>query len=294
MATARLATPRLVKMPWALFNYFVMMWVPIAISTTLLAAWGWVSGTEQDLVRFVIFLLVLRQVNIFTLSTLFHRSYSHRQFDYHPILEHPMRVWNWVWAGTGGRAWSILHRWHHAAADTEDDPHSPTKTGGNLRNITQQTFKSYQVCLHEPERFRRFEYKLPDDRFEHFVRWLEAKGVWGLVIVRIPLILAIMVPFLGWAGALCGLPGIMGSVWFSTVIIVNGLCHTMGYQVMDSGDTSTNLFPVDLFGWGEALHHNHHYQQGRANYAITGFEWDPGFWTLWCLSKVGLVRNLKP
>ena len=108
------------------------------------------------------------------------------------------------------------------------------------------------------------------------------------------MIFAIMTPFIGWEAAVCALPGIMASVWFSTVIIVNGLCHLVGYQVMDSGDTSTNLFPIDFFGWGEALHHNHHYQQGRANYAITAFEWDPGFWTLWCMSKVGLVRNLKP
>ena len=108
------------------------------------------------------------------------------------------------------------------------------------------------------------------------------------------MIIAIMTPFIGWKAAVCALPGIMASVWFSTVIIVNGLCHQIGYQVMDSGDTSTNLFPIDFFGWGEALHHNHHYQQGRANLAITKWEFDPGFWTLWALSKVGLVRNLKP
>jgi fatty-acid desaturase len=108
-----------------------------------------------------------------------------------------------------------------------------------------------------------------------------------------PLIFAILTPIIGLPAALCALPGIMGSVWYSTVIIVNGLCHVIGYQVMDSGDTSTNLFPIDIFGWGEALHHNHHYQQGQANLAIAWFEWDPGFWTLWCLSKVGLVRNLR-
>jgi fatty-acid desaturase len=62
---------------------------------------------------------------------------------------------------------------------------------------------------------------------------------------------------------------------------------------MDSGDTSTNLFPIDFFGWGEALHHNHHYQQGQANMAIAWFEWDPGFWMLWLFSKVGIVRNLR-
>jgi stearoyl-CoA desaturase (delta-9 desaturase) len=293
MATARLEQVRTQNIPMALFCYFVLMWVPITISAGFMAIWNEVGSAGINIAQCVIFMLVLRQLNVFTLSTLFHRSYSHRQFDYHPILEHPMRVWNWVWVGTGGRAWSILHRWHHAAADTENDPHSPTKTGGSIWNITQQTFKSYQECLHHPEKYRKFEYKLPDDKFEHFVRYLESKGVWGLIIVRLPLVFAIMIPFIGWQGAICALPGIMGSVWFSTVIIVNGLCHEIGYQVMDSGDTSTNLFPIDIFGWGEALHHNHHYQQGRANMAIASFEWDPGYAALWCLSKVGLVRNLK-
>lgn len=294
MATARLERVQLVRFPLALFNYLILTWFPITVSAALFALWNLATGAELPVAKLVIFLLILRQFNVFTLSTLFHRSYSHRQFQYHPIIEQPMRVWNWMWMGTGGRAWAILHRWHHADVDTEDDPHSPTKTGGSLWNITGQTFKSYQECLRHPEKYRRYEYKLPDDRFEHAVRWLEAKGVWGLVIVRIPLILALMAPFIGLPAAIMSLPGIMGSVWFSTVIMVNGLCHTMGYRVMDSGDTSTNLFPIDLFGWGEALHHNHHYQQGKANLAITAWEFDPGFWALWSLSKVGLVRNLKP
>lgn len=293
MATARFENVRTQKIPLALFCYFILMWVPITISAGFMAIWNYFGDAQIAIFQCVIFMLVMRQVNIFTLSTLFHRSYSHRQFDYHPILEHPMRFWNWVWAGTGGRAWAILHRWHHAAADTEGDPHSPTKTGGTIWNITGQTFKAYQECLHNPDKYKRFEYKLPNDGFERFIHWLQGQGVFGLVVIRLPLIFAIMTPFIGWKAAVCALPGIMASVWFSTVIIVNGLCHLIGYQVMDSGDTSTNLFPIDFFGWGEALHHNHHHKQGRANYAITKFEWDPGYWTLWCMSKFGLVRNLK-
>jgi len=293
MATARLERVATVRLPLAIFNYAILTWFPIGISALLYALYGLASGNHVDVLRLVIFLVILRQINVFTLSTLFHRQYSHRQFEYHPWVEHPMRVWNWMWLGTGGRAWAILHRWHHASVETDDDPHSPTKKGGSLWNITGQTFKSYQKCLRNPDDYRKFEYKLPDDRFEHFVRRLEAKGIWGLVVVRIPLILALMTCFIGLPAAVCALPGIMGSVWFSTVILVNGLCHTMGYRIMDTGDTSTNLFPVDLFGWGEALHHNHHYQQGRANLAIAKWEVDTGFLALWGLSKVGIVRNLK-
>ncbi len=273
--------------------YAVVTWVPIAVSVASMVAWQHWSGQELPIWQLAVFLVVLRQVNVFTLSSLFHRSYSHRQFDYHPLVEHPMRVWNWLWVGTGGRAWAILHRWHHAKVDTDDDPHSPTKTGGSLLNVTTQTFRSYQECLHHPERYRKYERGLPNDGFERFVRWLEAKGVFGLVLVRLPLLVAILCLFMPPAAAILCLPGIVGSVWFSTVIVVNGLCHTMGYRVMRGEDTSTNLFPVDIIGWGEALHHNHHHRPGRANLAIAEFEIDPGYWTLWGLSKIGIVRNLR-
>jgi stearoyl-CoA desaturase (Delta-9 desaturase) len=294
LATQQLASVQTVKLPLAMFSYLILVWVPISVSALLMVAWQAATGQHLPIAGCVAFLVILRQVNVFTLSTLFHRSYSHRQFTYHPWVEHPMRVWNWFWCGTGGRAWSILHRWHHAAVDTDNDPHSPTKTGGTLWNITKQTFASYQECLHNPAEFSKYEYKLPDDKFEHFVRWLEGKKLWGLVVFRLPLIIAVMTLFMPLPAAILCLPGIIGSVWFSTVVVVNGLCHVMGYRVMDSGDTSTNLFPVDFLGWGEALHHNHHFKQGRANLAIRSFEFDPGFWTLYALSKVGIVRDLRP
>ena len=113
------------------------------------------------------------------------------------------------------------------------------------------------------------------------------------MVFRLPIVMAIMSLFMPLPAAVLSIPGIVGSVWFSTVIVVNGLCHVMGYRVMDSGDTSTNLFPIDFLGWGEALHHNHHFNQGKANLAIRGFEFDPGYWTLVALSKVGIVRDLK-
>lgn len=281
-----------VKMPLAVFSYLVLTLFPVLLSTVLFLGYEALSGQDLNVLYLFVFMLVLRQVNVFTLSTLFHRSYSHRQFQYHPWVEHPLRVWNWVWMGTGGRAWAILHRWHHHKTDTDEDPHSPTKAGGSLWNIVWQTGRSYQECLHNPDAYRRYEAHLPDDRLEHWIRSLEARGVWGLVVVRIPLMIAILMLFMPWQAALLALPGVMGSVFFSTVITVNGFCHLIGYRTTRSAGTSTNLFPVDLLGWGEALHHNHHYRPGRANCAIKPWEWDPGFAVLWLLSKVGIVRNL--
>jgi stearoyl-CoA desaturase (delta-9 desaturase) len=277
----------------AIFLYAFMTLFPVLFSTALVWLYVAVTGAQVSVLWIFIFMMVLRQINVFTLSTLYHRQYSHQQFEYHPVLEQILRVWNWTWMGTGGRAWAILHRWHHHKTDTEEDPHSPTKEGGSVWNIMQQTARSYQHCLHHPELYRRYEGKLPDDALEHAIRRIEGLGFKGLVGVRIPLMIAILWLFLPLPVAVLCLPGVMGSVYFSTVIVVNGLCHTIGYRTTSGAGTATNLFPVDVWGWGEALHHNHHYRPGHANNAMLSWEWDPGYAVLWMLSKVGLVRNLR-
>lgn len=290
-----LARVQWVRPVLASFLYLFMTLFPVLFSTGLIAIYAFVSGAEVNILYAFIFMMVLRQVNVFTLSTLYHRSYSHGQFEYHPVLEQILRVWNWTWMGTGGRAWAILHRWHHHKSDTEDDPHSPTKEGGSVWNIMQQTARSYQHCLHHPELYQRYEGKLPDDWLEHSIRRLEGLGFKGLVGVRIPLMIAILSLFLGWQVAILSLPGVMGSVYFSTVIVVNGLCHSIGYRTTasEAAGTATNIFPIDIWGWGEALHHNHHYRPGHANNALLPWELDTGYWVLWAMSKVGLVRNLR-
>ena len=85
-----------------------------------------------------------------------------------------------------------------------------------------------------------------------------------------------------------------GFVTWVPIMVSALLMVGMGYRLVAGSGTSTNVFPIDFIGWGEALHHNHHHRPGRANLAIADFEFDPGFWTLWLLSKVGIVRDLRP
>ncbi len=299
MATARLDRPQYVMMPLALLSYFVFTWVPIAISGGLFWAWNTWSGTAIHIPIFemIVFLLILRQINVFTVSSLFHRSYSHKQFEYIKPVEWLMRRWNWLLLGTGGKAWAMMHRWHHAASDTDDDPHSPTKEGGSLWNITAQSANSYVECIkNEDGRFDKYAKGLPDDRFEQFVRFFEVRGFWVLALSRVPVVAGVLwaVPGISLPAAFLALPAVMGSAWYSTVVMVNGLCHLIGYRIWANDDTSTNIFPIDFFGWGEALHHNHHERQSRANNAHAKWEFDPGYWVLWGLSKIGIVRNLRP
>jgi fatty-acid desaturase len=99
----------------------------------------------------------------------------------------------------------------------------------------------------------------------------------------------------GWAlaAALASLPAITGSVAAGTVLVINGLGHTVGYRSHDTRDTSHNIVAFDWLGMGEALHNNHHAFPGSARLARAPGELDLGWLSLRALKRVGLVTALK-
>jgi stearoyl-CoA desaturase (delta-9 desaturase) len=299
MAIQKLKRPRSRNAALALVGYPIVTLLPLFIS------WGFLELVRLTLVEnlpvfgILVVLFLLRTFNVYVVSSLHHKSLSHRAFRYHPVLERFLRVWGWLFIGTGVRAWAILHRWHHARADTVEDPHSPTKPGESLWTVPRQTFRSYQDVLFNPEKYKRYSKDLPDDRLEAFISWGERNN-FGIFGVRMALLMALGIGSLAAVWGLAGgtavffasLPTIIGGVYISTVFTVNGLCHVIGYQNFDTTETSTNLFPVDILGWGEALHHNHHASPRSANLAVRPWEWDPGYAALRILSLFGLVRDI--
>jgi stearoyl-CoA desaturase (delta-9 desaturase) len=79
------------------------------------ASWGQIA----------IYMLVVTQLTIFTVTLYLHRSQTHRGVDFHPVLAHFFRFWGWLTTGMVTREWVAVHRKHHAKVESEDDPHSP-------------------------------------------------------------------------------------------------------------------------------------------------------------------------
>ena len=55
-----------------------------------------------------------------------HRALSHRALTLHPAAALPFRFVIWITTGMRPREWVAVHRKHHAATDTAEDPHSPS------------------------------------------------------------------------------------------------------------------------------------------------------------------------
>jgi stearoyl-CoA desaturase (delta-9 desaturase) len=64
----------------------------------------------------LVYLLVMTQLTIFTVTLYLHRSQTHRGVDFHPVLAHFFRFWGWLTTGMVTREWvgciaSTTPRW---------------------------------------------------------------------------------------------------------------------------------------------------------------------------------------
>ncbi|MCB9743646.1 MAG: fatty acid desaturase [Alphaproteobacteria bacterium] len=298
---ALLPRPELRRPALALAGYALFTVTPFALTLLGLAGLSRLSGEAFRYGLVLIAVVALRQLNVFVVSTLYHRSITHRAFRFHPALEWPLRLWGWIFLGAGTRTWALVHRKHHQYADSAEDPHSPTKPGGSFANIGRQSLATFLAAGKDLSPYARYDKGLPWDRLERLIRWDE-EHVYGVRGLRIPFMIALLSALYALGGHSLGvalaagvltLPSTNGSVLAATIMIVNGVGHTVGYRNYALRDSSTNLFPVDLLGWGEALHNNHHARPACADMAAQPWEWDPGFAALALLERLGLVRDLR-
>lgn len=206
-------------------------------------------------------------------QTFFHHRYSaHSMFSMSKAWERIFYFMSFVAQGSSylsPRTYGILHRLHHAYADTEQDPHSP-KYDKNLLTMMWRTKQTYSRILkdesHIEEKFRK---DLPDWKsLDHFAdKWAVRIG-WGVFYSLFYIIFATE----WWMFLLLPMHYVMGPLHGA---IINWFAHKYGYVNFKVKDTSKNLMPVDILMLGEGFHNNHHKFGGRPNFGFRWFEIDP-------------------
>ncbi|EQD54507.1 stearoyl-CoA-9-desaturase, partial [mine drainage metagenome] len=230
-----------------------------------------------------LYLLVVTQLTILSVTLYLHRSQAHRGVDFHPAIAHFFRFWAWLTTAMVTRQWVAVHRKHHAKVETEEDPHSPMIFG--IRRVFWQGVELYRVAASDKATEEKYGRGTPDDWIERHVyaRYpdmgptllalisIALFGFWGLAIWAIQML---WIPF--WAAG-----------------FVNGLGHYWGYRNFESADTSTNLSPWGLWIGGEELHNNHHAFPSSAKFALRKFEVDIGWVVIRGLQALRLAKVLR-
>jgi len=231
-------------------------------------------------------------LSLFT-QTFFHHRYSaHRMFTMDKGWEKFFYVLSFFFQGSSylsPKAYGIMHRMHHAFADTEQDPHSP-KYDSNLFKMMWRTRVIYSDLYDHPNHAdSKFLKDLPDWKsFDRFA----SNNIVRLIWIAIYVLIYISLDAPWWLFPLIIIHAVMGPFHG---MIINWYAHSIGYINFKMKDTSRNLFPVDLIMLGEGLHNNHHKHSGRANFGWKKYEFDPVYPVIKLLNwaKVIKLRRVK-
>src|SRR5436190_3775384 len=118
---------------------------------------------------YVYFLLTLLDTHITTacVTLYLHRAQTHRSIEFHPVIEHAMRLWLWMRTAMPTKEWVAVHRCHHAHVDTEGDPHSPIFYG--IWRVVFMGTALYHSAAHNEEIVAQYGKGTPDDALERQV-----------------------------------------------------------------------------------------------------------------------------
>src|SRR6267142_4740541 len=202
--------------------------------------------------------------------------YRHRALAIKPAAALPIRALIWVTTGMRPRGWVAVHRKHHSATDTADDPHSPIVHG--FWRVQLGNVGLYKKVAGDEVAVKRYARDLPADKLD---RALFDHALLGLGIgIAIAMVFTSLIG-LGWQ------VGLIGSLLHAFLYVmlsgaINAVGHTFGTRPHENSATNGQLLAV-VTG-GEGLHNNHHAAPTSATFALHG-EFDPGWWLIRALRR---------
>jgi stearoyl-CoA desaturase (delta-9 desaturase) len=221
----------------------------------------------------------------------YHRYFAHRTFKTGRFFQFVLALFGSSAVQGGVLWWSSHHRGHHQHSDQADDLHSP---------VAHSAFHSHLGWMWSKTCFEPTKHKLLD--FARFpeIRFLNKN--YFLLIVLQGLFYYLLGEGLNALYPELGTNGFQLFIWgfiLSTVVVwhitfcINSVCHIFGSKRYNSGDESRNNWLMAILAFGEGWHNNHHKYGWSARNGFFWWEWDPTYYSLKVLEKLGIVWELK-
>jgi len=216
-----------------------------------------------------------------------HRYAAHKMFTMSPFWEKFFYTLTFIFQGSSflsPYAYGVMHRLHHAYADTEEDPHSPSFSS-SLFDMMWKTKNYYNTILHREDKIPdKFKKDVPHWKFiERLGDFWAIRIGWGVLYT----LFYIQFATAWWMFLLLPIHFLMGPVHG---VIINWYAHKYGYINFKVNDTAKNLLPFDFLMMGESYHNNHHKLGGRANFGVKWHEFDPTFPFILFLNATGIIK----
>lgn len=227
-------------------------------------------------------------LSLFFQTFFLHRYSAHHAFTMSKTTEKIFYFLTWFFQGSNYLSpygYGVMHRMHHAFADTEDDPHSPMydETIWNMMWKTRTIYSDIanKVMIVD----KRFTEGVPDwQAFDKFARSWYSRLFWGIAYIGVYVAFA---PY-WWVYLLLPIHFLMSPIHGA---IINWFAHKYGYRNFEVKDTSRNFLPVDFLMMGESYHNNHHKNGSSANFGgIRWHEIDPTYQIIKLLNFTGVIN----
>lgn len=231
-------------------------------------------------------------LRMFAITGFYHRYFSHKTFKTNRLVQFIFAFLGCASAQRGPLWWAGHHRFHHMHSDDPEDEHSPRKNGFWWSHC------GWFMC--------KKNYPTKQSHIKDWVKYPELVFI-NRFDVLAPIIFGIGQMLLGWALAQwapnLNYGPLQGLVWgfiLPTVLLyhgtfaINSLAHQYGSQPFKTGDDSRNNLWLAIITLGEGWHNNHHHCANTAHQGFRAREIDPTYWMLYLMSKVGLVKQIRP
>ena len=247
---------------------------------------------------YIIALFVIHWYTSLFFQTFFlHRYASHAAFTMSRVSEKIFFVLTWIFQGSNylsAYGYGVMHRMHHAFADTPKDPHSPTYDE-SIFKMMWKTKTIYSGIIDGKIKVdKRFVDGVPRwEAFDNIARSWVSRLAWGTLYTFYYLNFADQL----WLWIFLPLQFLLSPIHGA---IINWFAHKYGYRNYEVGDTSKNFLPFDFLMMGESYHNNHHKNGSRPNFGgIRWHEIDPTYVMIKLLDLVGIIHlkerpELKP
>ncbi len=239
----------------------------------------------------LIFFIIHWYFSLFFQTFFDHRYAAHRMFTMSKGWEKVFYILSFIFQGSSylsPYAYGVMHRMHHAYADTEKDPHSPKYDDNLFKMMWRSRLVFNDIYYRRADIEPRFLKDLPNWlAFDRFASSRPVRLAWVILYV----LFYIQFATAWWMYLLIPIHIIMGPVHG---VIINWFAHKYGYTNFETTDTSKNLMPFDIFMMGEGYHNNHHKHGSRPNFALKWYEIDPVYPFIRLFDKLGIIQLRTP
>jgi stearoyl-CoA desaturase (delta-9 desaturase) len=231
----------------------------------------------------VVLTVVWTFLTILGLSAGYHRLFSHRTYEAHPIFRAFLLAFGAGAFQNSAITWAADHRRHHKQVDTDDDPYN-ARRGFWYSHMGWVLRKTEPAHLVQP---------VPDLERDFLTLWQHKLYMYvgTLVGFVVPALIGLAMGDL-WGGLLVAGALRIVFVWHVTFSI-NSVAHMVGSQPYSDRNTSRDSLFTAVLSLGEGYHNFHHTFPVDYRNGVRVRDFDPSKWTIRAASLVGLARNLR-